>query len=509
MQRNDGFIVLDDILNIPEDKMDIFPNNIMQLHRMLSLNGDVAIVKWNEPKIVFRFYYDGKYYYFKYVPYNMLFNELIYEEICKCLKIEVTSYDIASIGNYKGVISQDFRKEGVNYIDGGILLESAGFKSDDEENALKFNTIEYIHKALYKRYKNSPYYKECLKVVMSKLVNMLLADILTYQVDRHYKNWQIVEYKDEKFDLVPPFDNGMLTDFHPTFACFALAIHNQINGTIHEKQLIEDFSTTYGKEVLEESLWVIGQDNLEKIVARIEEKIGCKVDESIKENYRERFMKIYNHLENLLELDMTSKLEERSEFIELWPLLKRKAKAYGEAIAVSVITPRDKIHALHHNDYIEFHQDIMLLALKKLYNIGSSNDVVDSKLLEDLEQIFKDGDDFLLCSYVKRRGLEVFINIPAFITKNELDELSKLNETFKEIAPLINIKVSCYDPRTKDFNTKLAEFTLQDQKIRFNPIERTIDFLINNNRIVDYDVSFPSLSKSPLEKRFLIQKKQE
>lgn len=507
MKRKNGFIVLDDILNIPEDKRDIFPMNVEKLHKMLALNGDVAIIKWTGARLIFRFYYKGEYYYFKYMPLYMLFNELFYEEVCKCLDIDVLNYDIASIGNYVGVISRDFRKNGVNYIDGKTLLSSVGFDTSSKDD-VRFNTVECIYEALNIHYNTNNHHEKCIAVIMQKLRQMLLADILTYQVDRHYKNWEIAEYENGLFDLVPLFDNEKFTMYHPGCATFALAIHGQ-NGLVNDDDLIKDFSTTYGKDVLEQSLWVIGQDNLEKIFARIEEKIGCKVDESIKEDYRERFMKIYNHLENLLELDITSKLEESCEFKELWPLLKRKAKVYGEAIAVSIIIPRDKIHALHHNDYIEFHQDIMLLALKKLYNIGTPDDIVDNKLLEDLEKIFKDGDDFLLCSYVKRRGLEVFINMPAFITRYELDELSKLNEFYKELSPTIYIKVSCYDPRIKDFNTKLEEFTLQDQKIRLKPIERTIDFLIKNNRIVDYDVAFPSFLEDSETKKFSIQKKQD
>ncbi len=489
MQREEGFIVLDDVFAMPKD---ITFDNV-RLPKFLARESDVAIVKLIDEKLVFRFYYKGEYYYFKHTHVHRLFNELLYEEICRCLKIDFIECDLARVGNYKGLISKDYRQKNCKYIDGKEILEAAGLISEVQDNRLKYNSIENIYIALKSRYGSNANFNDCIKIVMKKLVSMLLVDILTYQTDRHYRNWQIVESDNGDFDLVPNFDNEMFTCSHPCLANFALSVKEQSSIEINEQEILEDFDIQY-PNLLRDSLWTISQENLDVMFNRIEKKIGTPIADFRKEEYRERFLKIFDHLIESLDILPSCKLIEGKTVQEIWPFLKRKADAFGEAIAISLITPSSIIHALPEHDYIHYHQEIMLLVLRKLYNLGEESDLASEDVIDDLEKTFKEGEDFILCSYVQRGELEVFIAIPAYITSKELEELKKLNEFYKKKDATIFIKVSDYDPRMKRCAV-LKMFMLNNKKMSDNPIERAIDFLVKNDRITDYEVDFSSGSK--------------
>jgi len=112
MKRDNGFIILDNILNIDSTK------NFIELYNSLSENPNIHIVKHcysPYEQLVFYFIYHGEKYYFKYDSFAPAYNELIAEEIASDLNIPHLHYDLASIGQFQGVLSKDYKKEDAKY----------------------------------------------------------------------------------------------------------------------------------------------------------------------------------------------------------------------------------------------------------------------------------------------------------------------------------------------------------------------------------------------------------
>lgn len=135
MIRNKGYINLCEILNIPDDNYLESQDAFKQLCFKLVESKSAVITKVKAGiKLIFHFQYNGEVYYFKYDSIIEPYNELVTEEICKHLGVESISYDLASLGDIKGVISKNFKKANANYISGKDILKDYLSKYSKEQD---------------------------------------------------------------------------------------------------------------------------------------------------------------------------------------------------------------------------------------------------------------------------------------------------------------------------------------------------------------------------------------
>lgn len=123
--RDKGYINLDKILELSPI------TNFEELVEALKNNKKVNIPSINnsnnDTQLVFSFKYNNIEYFYKYdcprEPFRVCpYNELVACEIADDLCIPHINYDLASVCGFKGLISKDFRQNGVQYISGEEFL---------------------------------------------------------------------------------------------------------------------------------------------------------------------------------------------------------------------------------------------------------------------------------------------------------------------------------------------------------------------------------------------------
>ena len=276
MKRDNGFLVLDDIFNIDSTK------SFIELYNSLSDNSNVYIVKHcysPYEQLVFYFIYNKEKYYFKYDSFASCYNELIAEEIASDLNIPHLHYELAKIGQFQGVISKDYKKQGVKYISGYEFLRKYYGKYPDETLV---NNLHIIWFKLEDYYKDRDNMQEIVSNLMKKLVDIFLFDILTGQLDRNCDNWEIVEYPDGTVDLNILFDNTRMIIDPPASIRLALTVepaNNLLDTNINSFQRL---SSSEFSHLLPDRLWVINRENIEKIFEIIAAKTGAPIPKDIK-----------------------------------------------------------------------------------------------------------------------------------------------------------------------------------------------------------------------------------
>lgn len=168
---------------------------------------------------------------------NQAYAELISEEICKILGIRTAHYDLAIFDGKQGIISYDFMQEFDSYDSGfdviadfyeNNLIDNQEMSNlygiDDnrdsiEEVVTKLNNLEDIWAILENRYRDAPNKQEIVSNILDQLVDVLLLDILTTNVDRHCDNWGIV-HDGDKLMVAPLFDNERILGLYRTKAGF-------------------------------------------------------------------------------------------------------------------------------------------------------------------------------------------------------------------------------------------------------------------------------------------------
>lgn len=320
MNRVSGYIDLNSILGISEnDSIDI-AEDFEKIYENISKNPAIKIIKCKMGKsLVFSFSYNDEIYYFKYDIEASVYNELIADEILNDLEIEHVSYDLARIGNLNGVISKNFKKDKVSYILGQNILKKCFDPNLDalyRKNKIsyseyidrigklqKYNTLEDIWFALECRYKKRTDRQEIVQKLMKKIVDMFIVDIILGQKDRHINNWMIMEYENGEVDLQPIFDNSKFLIIVPYELELLLMVDD--NDYIFLDDNILRFNRISSSEFstkIKDFLWVISEENIEKVLCRIEKKTGQVIPSEERDNIKLRFSIQLDFLKETLDI---------------------------------------------------------------------------------------------------------------------------------------------------------------------------------------------------------------
>ncbi len=319
LQRNEGFINIDEILGLP------FITSFEELLENLKNNKNVNIIKnSNNPdrgvQLVFSFKYKEEEYFYKYdyarEPFKVSpYNELVAGEIAEDLFIPHVDYDLAVVGGFKGAISKNFRRNNVKYLSGKEFLSNNHPLGSQEETST-LNNLEDIRIALEECYGRNPDYQNKVTEFMKKVVNMFIFDLLTGQTDRGYSNWWVVEYPDGKLDLQPLFDNMRIlvlhhylaTERYPEVSKLLLRFNRDISRFFEDNlEAFLEYSDEEYVNLFYNSLWVISQENIQKIFTRIEKKCGYPMPEKLKQFYLKEFDVQLNFLTETYEKVTSSK----------------------------------------------------------------------------------------------------------------------------------------------------------------------------------------------------------
>lgn len=153
--------------------------------------------------------------------------ELISEEISRLLDMPTAHYDLATFNGYEGVISYNFVKNPNSYFSGfDIILDfyeqklkddevlSAWYNIDNNKDTIddvtdKLNNLEDIWSILEYRYRSDANKQAIIMHFMDRLIDNLIIDILTINVDDHSDNWGI-----NGDELSPHFDKARIINLH-------------------------------------------------------------------------------------------------------------------------------------------------------------------------------------------------------------------------------------------------------------------------------------------------------
>ena len=304
MTRIDGFIDINQMLE--EIGVDTSSwKSIIQdpnVHKVEHSNSDRSI----------SFIYQSKKYFYKgnvrswYNPYN----ELIVSELAKDFGIPCVDYDLAILDTVPGTISLNYKEDDKSYISGeDIFKETWGIGTRDTE---QFNNLENIWDVLECKYQDYPNKRSIIRSLMSQIISIYFFDILTYQLDRQSFNWEIVE-SSKGISVAPLFDNERIypdssrlvslrvdIDVAPTYLDSWDTLDDDLENAY---QSILRFLFTSSEEfsnLIFDKLWIIGEENLNKVFDRIETKTGYPMPEEKKKYYLDGYQKHRKKLEQIL-----------------------------------------------------------------------------------------------------------------------------------------------------------------------------------------------------------------
>lgn len=260
----------------------------------------------------------------------MCYSELFSEEIAKLLNFETAHYDLATLNGHEGVISYNFLKDKENYLSGFDLIcdyyEEKIFMNEEIANMYninldtdtideafdKLNNLDSIWSIVEERYKNNHNKRQIVFNIMDKIVDKLMFDILTVNIDDHSDNWALVNNR-----LAPLFDNERIINMHNKNKN-----EGEVKKGLKDKELlltVDERGITKPLEVLKYFLNISSSEyrdrfesklnkleiNLEYIPNIIEKRIMCEIPKDIK-NY---FLDTMNeHLSNVsMTLNETNK----------------------------------------------------------------------------------------------------------------------------------------------------------------------------------------------------------
>lgn len=293
MDRINGFIDVDKLLNIPKEEI----YDVTELLKFLFKNNNtVAVCKRRmNSQFVLSFDYNGEAYYFKFDSFVNPYNELIFYYLTLDMGIDSLPYDIAKLGVYEGVISKNFKVPGAKYISGRKILNIS-----HGEYFNKHNTLEDIWADLEDYFKNRKDRQRIVAKLMDKLVRIFIFDLLIGQEDRHPDNWGIVKYPNGEVDLQINLDNSRALVDHPIMARHQLRMNND---DMYAEDMIENFLRVSSDEfssVLPNYLWIISKENILKTFAKIEAQTGTLMPEELKNEYLKKFEIYYDFFDDLL-----------------------------------------------------------------------------------------------------------------------------------------------------------------------------------------------------------------
>lgn len=303
MERINGYLDLTSILNVKKsDDIDEFldylkeSNSSVKVIKSYTKHDD--ILEDSIDQFVFSFEYNGLTYYFKFDSLSNPLNELICYYIAKDMGLDSVFYDLAMIGGFTGNLSIDYKVKNAKYISGEEIINSV----DKMVDAYKYNNLRGIWHCLEVYFKDYPNMQEIVAKLMMKIVKLFIFDLVTGQEDRHEENWGVVIYENRDVDLQPIFDNSRSLEDDPEFVYYGLSLEG--NSISENDKMIQEFlsvSSSEFSDILPNYLWVIGEENINKIFKLIEEQINCEISPNIKRYYINVFSINYNFFKNLLD----------------------------------------------------------------------------------------------------------------------------------------------------------------------------------------------------------------
>lgn len=321
MNRINGHIDLCEILGIPSFK------DMDELYNVLCNIPHVSILKYEKDEfLAFSFVWNKETYFFKYDTWINNYNELVMEEVLADLNILCAHFDLACLGAIQGVISKNYKNDKNHYKNGYEVISQSGiyeevYSEEDEKKMLagefsykimedfrKYNNLEDIWNALEILYKNRSDKQIIVKRIMEKIVQMFLFSLLTAQSDYELGNWEIVEDANGQVDFHILFDNERFMMAAPDRVPLSLFVSRDatisyIYSSSKLKYHLEEFQSISSGEftsILDGWLWAISEENLKRIIKRIEEKTGCRMPIKLQEEYSKRFKEQHDYLEGIL-----------------------------------------------------------------------------------------------------------------------------------------------------------------------------------------------------------------
>lgn len=258
--------------------------------------------------LFFSFVYHGNTYFYKHARVNGAtldpYGELVAEELAHDFGIPCAEYDLAVLGNRYGVISKDFRKPGVRYVLGEEIFSNFlnYYDPDLEEGSsmvsqIPENILDDIWDELEMRYHGN---RQIVSHLMKRIVDIYLFDIISCQIDRHERNWQIMESLDG-VDIAPLYDNGRILLDTDEEAEVCLGIESVTEKLFDSIQKFLKVSSEEFSSIIMDKLWIIGEENLHSIFGRIEKKTGYPMPYTEKRFYLRSYLDHKRGLEEILE----------------------------------------------------------------------------------------------------------------------------------------------------------------------------------------------------------------
>lgn len=303
MKKIDGYIDINDILNsigITDTSLD-------------NLRCKVKVISMGPNGIVFSFNYHGEQYFYKYNEKIIPYSELIAEELAYDFGLECASYSLAELNGKKGVISHSYNEKNTNYISGSdILLNSYSEKlklndSYKEFEIENYNNLEAIWDALEKRYYNNPNRSKIVSKLMYQIINMFIFDIIICNYDRHSDNWKIMESNSE-ISLAPIYDNEGILITKDDNALVSITLDNKNRSFLWDNLIyFLGVSSDEFSDIIRNKLWIISEENINKIFSKVEAKTGT----IISDDYKKYYLEGYNNHRQKLEMYLNTNENKR------------------------------------------------------------------------------------------------------------------------------------------------------------------------------------------------------
>lgn len=261
---------------------------------------------------------------------NEAYAELFAEEIAKILGMRAAHYDLAMFDGKKGVISYNFLNEYDSFYAGFDMiadfyeeklvdderlssLYDIDYEKDSIEDAVKkLNNLEDIWLILENKFIGNNRQAQMVSTIMDGLVDKIIFDIITINVDDHSDNWAVVDSIEEGKTISHQYDSARIMNLHNNIL---MTFFNR-DKILEDKELSLTVDNTENRkplEVLRRFLdisssgyrdRVIGkvnilQENIDIIPALIEQRTEHNMPEYLK-NYFTSTM--HNHLDKINEV---------------------------------------------------------------------------------------------------------------------------------------------------------------------------------------------------------------
>ena len=282
--RDCGYLILDDVLkDIGADTTSL--DTVVKSDK---------VTLYKTSNTTFSFNYNDIEYYCKFNMKYSPYNELVACSLLKDFKLVTVEYDLATIAGQKGVYCCDFHVANRKYINGYDLVKEA--------NNNYGNNLEDIWSALIYHYKDSENKEEIVAHLMDKIIDLFIFDIFIDNSDRCGTNFQIMEGED-LYDIAPIYDCERLLDNKDNdLPINSISVTPCLFSESPYKVLEEflSYSDSSYLDRVKEKLWIIGEDNINSVLERIEKKTNYPMDPVLMVYYLEGFRKHREKIEEII-----------------------------------------------------------------------------------------------------------------------------------------------------------------------------------------------------------------